>query len=277
MKKSIGVIVQARSNSNRLPNKILKELPYGSGISVLERVLRRLKKAESVDHVIVATTDSQNDDAIEELSKNAGVRVFRGSEKDVLTRTYQAAQSEGLDIIVRVPSDKPCVDWNMLDAMLECFQKDSEVEYLSNFLEEDTAAGLEIEIFSMKALSDACRDAMEIEYREHVSLYIYRSGKFKCKHYRNQRYLDITGDVRLTLDTMEDYTMLCAVYDYLGPDFQYEDLVGLFGKRPWLKQINCQVIGKVACTTLEEELVEAKKILKRQGLSRVIAMLDLCG
>jgi spore coat polysaccharide biosynthesis protein SpsF len=85
----IGAIIQARVGSTRLPAKVLKELPYGSGITALEQVIRRTKKAKSLDKVIVATTAKKEDDAIADIVVKEKVLIFRGSNRQAVGSVCQ--------------------------------------------------------------------------------------------------------------------------------------------------------------------------------------------
>ena len=106
----IGAIIQARTSSTRLPGKVLLELPYGSGITVLQQVIRRLKQSKKIDTIVVATTEDKADDAIVDIASRESVSSFRGSKENVLERYYLAAKSFGLETIVRITSDCPCID-----------------------------------------------------------------------------------------------------------------------------------------------------------------------
>lgn len=243
----IGVIVQARTTSTRFPKKVLKELPYGSGITVLEQVIRRLKKSRLVDEIIVATTTNPEDDPIIRISEKEGIKYFRGSEENVLERYYQCAMENKLDIIVRVTSDCPCIDWNIVDAVVEEHLR-NKADYTSNTLERTFPHGLDVEVLSFKALEKAYYEASENFEKEHVCPYIYTTNreKFKIVSIEAPNYLT-APDIRITLDTEEDYALLCAVFDYLYPQnnyFQAIDIINLFKIKPWLKLINKKVLQK---------------------------------
>ena len=114
----IGAIIQARSSSTRFPAKVLKELPYGSGITVLQQVIRRLKNSNIIDDVIVATTTEREDKNIVKVAQREDIKWFRGSKEDVLSRYYLAAKQNKLDTIVRITSDCPCIDPKIIDSII---------------------------------------------------------------------------------------------------------------------------------------------------------------
>lgn len=267
----IGAIIQARTGSTRLPNKILKYLPIGSNITVLEQDIRRIKKSRYLNEIIIATTESSEDNQIVKISEKENVKFFRGSEKDVLARHYFAARENNVDIIVRVTSDCPCIDAEIIDMVIEEYLKDTSYDFVATVLERTFPIGLDVEVIGFSALEKAYNEAEKDYQREHVSDYIYENpDKFKLKNvlapdkYNNPQ-------LRITLDTKEDYMLLCAVYDYLyykNNNFSSEDVVKLFSEKPWLFCINDNSIQKKDNYELEEEVNDAAKILELQGMKR---------
>ena len=273
----IGAIIQARTTSTRFPQKILKDLPYGSGITILEQVIRRLKKSNFLDEIIVATTTNPSDDAIVEISKKENVKFFRGSENNVLERYYQCAKENKIDVVVRITSDCPCVDWNIVDTAIERHLQ-TNADYTSNTIERTFPHGLDVEVIAFKALEKAYFDASEEFEKEHVTPYIYATNKkkFKIVSFTAPDYLT-APDIRITIDTEEDYALLCAVFDFLYPKnnfFQVLDIINLFKEKPWLKLINKKVMQKKILLSLKEEIEEAKKLLELQELKRVKKLLE---
>ena len=266
----IAAIIQARTSSTRLPGEVLKELPYTSGITCLEQVIRRLKKSKKLNEIIIATTKDIEDDQIINIAKNENVKYFRSSKKNVLSRYYLAAKENNLDIIVRITSDCPCIDAEIVDLIInEYLNKRS--DYTSNSLVRTYPHGLDVEVFNFNALEKAYKNATKDYEKEHVKPYINRNPQiFKINEVKAPQEL-YTPDIRITLDTEEDYALLCTVFDYLYPKNKYfnaYDIVNLFNEKPWLKLINKKIIQKKIFNTLEEELKEAIKILDLQDLKR---------
>lgn len=266
-----GVIIQARSSSTRLPKKVLKELPYGSGITVLHQVIRRLKKAKKLDDIIVATTTEREDKKIVKVAEGENVKWFRGSKDDVLSRYYLAAKQNKLDTIVRITSDCPCIDPEIVDLVVEKHIR-SNADYTSNCLRRTFLHGLDTEVMSFQTLEKTFHEAKQDFEREHVCPYIYKTRPdfFKITSVRAPKGLNFP-DIRITLDTEEDYALLCAVFDCLYPRnkfFSTEDIIELFKKKPWLKLINKKIIQKKIHNSLEEEIQETIKICDLQDLKR---------
>jgi spore coat polysaccharide biosynthesis protein SpsF len=270
-----GIIIQARSMSTRFPQKILKPLPYDSSLTVLDQVIRRVKLTKSVDEIIIATTLNSEDDEIAKTAKRNEVQVFRGSEIDVLDRYYNAAISRELDIIVRLTSDCPCIDWNIIDNMVKEF-KTGEYDYLSNTLKRTFPHGLDVEVFSSNALIESFEKAEGQEFREHVTSYMYTSNKFKTGNFQASPSCFAPG-IRITLDTLEDYALICAVYHFLydnNPNFYCYDIVKLFNENKWLFLINKNVVHKKIFQTLDEEVKEATRILELNDLNKAVKLLS---
>jgi spore coat polysaccharide biosynthesis protein SpsF len=273
----IGAIIQARSGSSRLPKKVLKPLPYGSDITVLQQVIRRVKRSLSLDEIIVATTTKSQDDAIVHIAEKEKVKTFRGDEKDVLSRYYFAAKEHNLDVIVRITSDCPCIDPRVVDRVVLTHLKE-EADYTSNTLKRTYPHGLDVEVISFKALEEAFCKATKPFEREHVCPYIHTTNreKFKLVNVEAPPHLR-APDIRITLDTEEDYALLCAVFDYLYPEtpfFGGEEIVNLFREKPWLKLINRKVVQKKTFLSEEEELKEALKVLNLQELFRAKGIIE---
>ena len=273
----IGAIIQARTSSTRLPGKVLKYLPYDSNITVLQQVIRRTKKSNLIDEIIIATTTDKEDEQIIKISKKEDVKWFKGSKENVLERYYLAAKENKIDIIVRITSDCPCIDWNIIDKTVAKHIKENS-DYTSNTIERTFPHGLDVEIISFKALEKAYCEATRDFEKEHVCPYIHTTNKNKFKIAYIKATKELTApDIRITLDTEEDYALLCAVFDYLYYEknfFEAKDIIKLFKEKPWLKLINKKVLQKKSFNSLEEELEEAKKLLDLQELKNVKKLLE---
>lgn len=266
----IGAIVQARMSSTRLSGKVLKELPYGSGITVLQQVIRRLKKCSELDNIIIATTQKAEDDEIINIAEKENICWFRGSEENVLERYLLAAKQYGLDSIVRITGDCPCIDANIVDLCIHKYVT-SNSNYASNVLTRTYPRGFDTEVLSFETLEENYR-RNKIEDREHVTLYIRKNPHlFRVAEIKAPKELE-APDIRLTIDTEEDYALLCAVFDYLYPQDNYFDshkITDLFAEKPWLKLINKRVMHKkYYLGSLKEEIEEAVNVLDLQGLKQ---------
>ena len=265
------VIIQARMGSTRLPCKVLMPLPYVSGIAcgdnVLYQVCKRALAIHGIDQLIIATTTQAKDNVIEKWAEKNAILSYRGSEDDVLDRFYQAALLYEADPIIRITGDCPCIDPEIISAMLERYYK-SNADYLSNTLNRTFPHGLDAEIFSFAALKKAHREVSDNYSREHVTPYLYQSGLFQCVGYEDPNALDVNPHIRVTLDTPEDSIVIYALYDLLGTDFSYQNILDAFAKYPWLRLINQNIRQKKQYQNEESEIADAVALLKFNGFSK---------
>lgn len=265
----IGAIIQARCSSSRLPKKVLKPLPYDGDVCVLQQVIRRVKKSNLVDEVIVATTTEKEDSEIINLAIKENVPYYRGSLNDVLERYYNVALKNKLDVIVRLTSDNPCIDFNIMDDIIQN-HLDTNADYTSNVLLETFPLGMSIEVINFDALQRAYFEASEKYEREHVTPFIYKNHS---KDYKINKFTadENNSNLRITLDTPQDYSLLCVIYDNLYAKnnyFSLDDILDLFEKKPYLKVINEDIVQKKVCSTLSEELSEAINLCEIHDLNK---------
>ncbi|WP_457601067.1 cytidylyltransferase domain-containing protein [Hydrogenivirga sp.] len=271
----VGAVIQARMSSTRLPGKVLKELPYGSGVTVLQNVIRRALRVEGVDTVIVATSIYDEDTPIEETAKREEVKVFRGDREDILSRWLGAAEEFGISVIVRITSDNPCIDPHLASAAVKGHLKSG-----SDYTYASYPLGFNFDIMNTEALKRVVSSTNRKERIERrVILFHDLKGDLNLKLHRVNppEELERLKDARLTLDTEEDYALLCAVFDFLyweNEFFTAYDVVRLFEEKPWLKLINKKVVQKKVFNSLEEEIEEAIKVLELQELNRVKELLE---
>ncbi|BAY60656.1 acylneuraminate cytidylyltransferase [Calothrix brevissima NIES-22] len=242
----IVAIIQARMGSTRLPGKVMKEL---CGQTVLAHVIFRVKACSLIDEVVVATTTSYADNPIVTEAEKCGVKWFRGSEEDVLSRYYLAAKQYSADVVVRVTSDCPLFDPEVLSQMLEYFQDETseglEIDYLSNCLNRSYPRGLDAEVFTFGVLEKAFQAAQKPYEREHVTPYIYEHPEIFALH--NQTYDEDISNYRWTLDTEEDWKLIQAVYVDLyqeGEIFTTDEVIALLKAKPELVNLNIHVKQK---------------------------------
>jgi spore coat polysaccharide biosynthesis protein SpsF len=221
-------------------------------------------------------TGEKEDDELVKVAQKEGVAHFRGSKEDVLSRYYLASKEYKLDIIVRITSDCPCIDPEVVDLVIEKHIA-TNADFTSNILKRTFPHGLDTEVLNFNALEKAHFEAKEGFEIEHVCPYIYKNnpGMFRILSVEAPENLH-APDIRITLDTEQDYALLCSVFDYLYSEnefFNAEDIIKLFSDKPWLKIINKNVIHKKIFNSLEAELKEGVKILDSQELHRAKELL----
>lgn len=259
MKTHVVAIVQARMGSSRLPGKIMKPL---AGKPALWHVIDRLRHAKRLEEIVIATTTETQDDVIVRFCVENGVPFFKGSEKDLLDRYYQAARMFIADPIVRITADCPVIDPTIVDEVVEMFLRD---EFDVCGIAGEFPDGLDCTVFSFRALEDAWRHASLPSEREHVGPYLdkhpekYRIGELKK--------FEGLGHLRWTLDEEADYRFLSEVFDRLYDPariFLTEDILDLLEREPELKEINSGIVRNEGyLTSLEED----REYLARQRAS----------
>ena len=265
----IGAIIQARTSSSRLPKKVLKPLPFDSDICVLQQVIRRVSKSNLIDEVIIATSNHEEDKKIVDVAKKENKKVYCGSLNNVLERYYNASSQNDFDVIVRITSDCPCMDSNVIDEIIQN-HLDLGVDYTSNSLDESFPRGIDVEVINFDVLKRAYFEASHNYEKEHVTPFIYKShpDEFRINSYVNN---EDNSNIRITLDTPQDYALLCCVYDNLYEKnnfFTLDDILDLFDKKPWIKSINEDIIQKKVLSTLSEQLEEAINLCDVQDLDK---------
>lgn len=234
----LGIIIQARMGSTRLPGKMAKKI---NGKTVLQWVILRVQKIKIPKKVVLATTLEKADDILEKIARQNKILVFRGSTNNVLDRCFQAAKRFKLDPIVRITADCPVLDIKITEQVIDFYLKNQKkFDYVSNVHPPTFPDGLDIEVFSFKALEKCWKNAKLKSEREHVTPYIanhreiFRIGNVKRKG------KDLSA-LRLTLDEPKDLILLRKIYSYLYPIkkfFTLKDILKLFSQKPELLKIN---------------------------------------
>ncbi|MDD4990294.1 MAG: glycosyltransferase family protein [Candidatus Pacebacteria bacterium] len=232
----LGIIIQARVSSTRLPKKVLKPI---LGATTIEREIERVKKTKFCQKIILAIPDGKKDNALEIAGKKSRVLVYRGSEHDVLDRFYQAAKKFNLEHIVRITGDCPLFDWQICDEVIN-FYLQNKYDYVSNVRPPTFPDGLDVEVFSFKALEKSWKNAKLKLEREHITLYIASHPEiFKIGNLKRSGK-DLSA-LRLTLDESKDLVLIRKIYRALYKKKKYfdlDDILKLFGQRPELLKIN---------------------------------------
>jgi spore coat polysaccharide biosynthesis protein SpsF len=236
-------IVQARMGSTRLPGKVLQDL---AGEPMLARVVNRTCRAKTLQEVVIATTTNTVDDVIVKLCEARGWSWFRGSEEDVLDRYYRAAKKYQADFIVRITSDCPLIDPEVIDQVVQEFlERQPEVDYASNTWPRRTfPRGLDTEVMRMDVLERAWREDRNPAWREHVTPYIYRNpNRFRIHNVVSP--VDYSA-MRWTVDTQEDLAFVRQIYNYFGHDrFSWREVLKVLEEHPEWVEINRYVQQKV--------------------------------
>lgn len=172
--KKIGVIIQARMGSTRLPGKVLLKITEEK--TMLEYMVERVAKSRKVDKIIIATSSNQSDDSIHDFCKSKNIDCFRGDENDVLARYYLCAKENNLDIIVRLTADCPLIDHEIIDLCIENYLN-NDFDYYANACPPKLSKypdGTDVEVFNFNLLGETYKNAKDKHDREHVTFYMWK-------------------------------------------------------------------------------------------------------
>ena len=236
--EKVTCIIQARTRSERLPNKVLKEI---ENLPMICHIINRVKKAKNIDQIILATSNTDTDKILLDIAKKFKIIGFAGDEKDVLDRFYNAAITYAANPIVRITGDCPLVDPILLDKMVEFYQA-NDYDYMSNTIERTFPDGLDIEIFSSEILKISNKEAKWLSEREHVTPYILKNqNDFRIYNYKNKQNL---SNLRWCVDEEDDLIMIRKIFQEMRPNqfFSTDDALKIILKRPDISKINSGIM-----------------------------------
>ncbi|MBC5586020.1 MULTISPECIES: cytidylyltransferase domain-containing protein [Bacteroides] len=241
-------LVQARMGSTRLPHKILR--PFYNNNCILDLLINKLNLIIDAK-IIIATSVSSENDVIEKFCKEHGIVCFRGEENDVLKRFIDAAETNGVDKIIRICSDNPFLELNSIKKLIEV-SSNSDAEYISFDINGcpsiKTHFGFWAEYVSLDALKKVQCLTDERIYHEHVTNYIYTNPEiFKLEWIEGPICLKGRSNIRLTIDTIEDFTNARSVYAELckvNPYPTIDEVVSYLDEHPDIYNAMVQQINK---------------------------------
>jgi spore coat polysaccharide biosynthesis protein SpsF len=232
----VNAVIQARMSSTRLPGKVLRPL---GGRTVLSWAIRAAATTPDIDAVILATSVSPADDPVAAEAARCGAEVVRGPLDDVLARYAMAVRAHPCDAVVRLTADCPLLDPVLIGQVVGLWLADPTLDHVSNVVVRRYPRGLDTELVRRDVLEEQDRTATG-GHREHVTSNIYtRPSVFRCAGVVPG---EDNSDLRITLDTAQDATLLESVVDALGTGVpRWQDVVALLRSRPDLVALNSAV------------------------------------
>lgn len=232
--------------SSRLPGKVLSDI---EGRPAILRLLDRLRRASSLNAIVLATTVQPGDDALVETVTAAGFDCYRGSEEDVLNRVVEAHRMMGSDVIVEVTGDCTLIDPAVIDLGVNTYLA-NDADVVANVVQPSYPQGVDVQVFSFAALAKVEATVHDPAVREHVSLFFY-------DHPELYRILHLAApegycapDLRLQLDYPEDQQLIREIYRRLEPKygmaFGTPEILALLTAEPALAEINRYCVEKLA-------------------------------
>lgn len=236
--KRVVLIIQARMGSTRLPGKSTLDL---AGKPLLSRILERIKKCQTFDDIVLAIPNGKKDDILENLGKSNNVKVFRGSENDLLDRYYQSAKFHNAQFVARLPADNPVPEAREIDKLINFHLKLERKGFSSNlapFFNSGYPDGIGIEVFDFSLLEEAFFLNKELSKREHIHLNFF---DYKTEKVVNSDWCPVSTikcpkeysrpDLVLDVNTKEEYLFIKEIYEYLypkDPNFGILDIVNWY-------------------------------------------------
>jgi glutamate-1-semialdehyde aminotransferase/spore coat polysaccharide biosynthesis protein SpsF (cytidylyltransferase family) len=277
--EQVVALIQARMRSTRLPGKVLADI---AGRPMLWHVACRVRRARRVDRVVVATSAHPADDVIATFCERSEIAYFRGDEEDVLDRFYEAARKHCADVVVRITTDCPLIDPEVIDRVVDT-RAASGCDYATNTLRDTYPDGLDVEVFTFATLERTWREATKASEREHVTPYIRLSGRFRLCNIENEEAPRARGK-RWTVDDPVDLEFVRGVYQALAdvPHFGQREVLALLERQPSLRDAQGKAIMNEGYYRSLFEQAEAgpapKRILSRSEelLSRAQKVIPGC-
>jgi len=235
--------IEARMTSSRLPGKPMMLV---AGKTMLEHLVTRLKRASSIDQIVLATTVNSADDVLDELAGSLDIAVFRGDEQNVLSRVIGAAGSLEADVIVEITGDCPLIDPEIVDQVIRIY-KANQADYVSNVVVRSYADGMDVQVFSLETLHRSAEVTVDPLDLEHVTLHIRNNpGLFSHIHVLAPPSLH-WPELGLTLDEKADFDLLENIiehFDSSKPEFSCSDVLDYLRLNPDLVGLNAAVVRK---------------------------------
>lgn len=238
MPKKIVALLQARSDSSRLPQKVLKLI---LNKPMIIHQLLRTSKSKLIDILVLVTSDENSDDKLVSIVEKNGFNIFRGDKDNVLKRFHDAVAKMTLsddDIIVRLTGDCPLHDSSIIDESIEAFIN-TKCDYLANCVNPVYPDGLDVEVFNYKSLKLAYKNATKQSELEHVTPYIRNNKKLIIK---NLDKVPIYQQWRLTVDEENDFTLITKIYEHFNSTyFSFSDTIKFLEKNTHFLELNSSI------------------------------------
>ncbi len=225
-KNNVTAIIQARLTSSRFPAKVLKKI---LNKTILEIIHRRLSKSKFNLKIVFAIPKNKKNRKLKYFLKSKKLIFFEGSEENVLDRYFKCAKKHKSQNIVRVTSDCPLIDVNMLDDCLDVYFK-KKLDLLNNGIPPTFPDGLDISIFNYNSLFHAWKNAKTKYDKEHVVPFMIRNKNLKKFNYTSKKNY---SSERWTLDNENDYIVLKNIFNRIKKiNFSWKDVLKIRKKYP---------------------------------------------
>ena len=235
----IAGIIAARTSSSRLPGKVLLKI---CGKTVLEIMIERVKRSKTIDKIIIATSNNNKDNIIEEICNEIEIECIRGPEEDLLARYKMVSDKIKPKIIVKMGADSILIDPLTIDRVVNTFLN-GDYDYVSNYgIPKTYPEGCTLDVYTSDTLNEAFQEAKKPSEREHINPYIWnRPEKYRSFQVDYKKNL---SNYRLSLDYYEDFLVIKSIFESLypkNPNFTMEDIIDWLDSNPKIAEINSHI------------------------------------
>ena len=238
MDRRLGIVIQARVESTRLPGKALLR---AGGRTLVEWVVRRAQQATVPTRVICALPDTPANDTLHQLCADLGTAVVRGSENDVLSRFLLACETHALTDAVRITGDCPLIDPGLIDR-ISAHHLACQADLTANRVDEPGAfpRGMDVEVARVDLLREVAREPIPAHHREHVTLHLYENPSKYAIHLIAPAAAECRPELRLCVDQAEDLELVRAIVDHFGDrsDFSLLEIIAFLDASPTVAHLN---------------------------------------
>ena len=197
-------IIQARIGSKRLPLKMMLSL---NGHPIIKWVVERVKTANLLNDTVIAIPNTKDNNILDYYLKTLKMKIYRGSEENVLKRIYEAAKMMKASHVVRICADNPFIAGDEIDNLVDFYCNNS-CDYAYNHIPKlnNYPNGFGAEIVSYKTLEYLYQIAKNKEHLEHCFTYIHDNPThFSIKTFNVKNQEIAYPDLKLDVDTFNDY------------------------------------------------------------------------
>ena len=260
-KLKVVACIQARIGSKRLPKKVLLEI---SGKSVIENMLERLKVAKEIDDIILALPDTKENDILARHADKIGLKYYRGSEYDIISRQYGAAKKLNADALILFTGDCPLLDPKIADKMVKIYRKNyDKFDFFTNTFPPTFPHGLDADIVPVFTFKKIDEEINAPFHRECYAAYIMENPeKFRIHNMKNHVNL---SSIRLTLDYPEDMILIKKIFSALTKKkevFVMKDILNFLKENPEVLEINKKRIDMVIVRNIRSKEYHSAVIKK---------------
>ena len=236
------IFLQARLKSKRFPNKVLKKI---CGKTIIELIVERLRKIKNIDDIILVTGPKESNTLLLEEAKRLDLKIFCGSEENVLDRFYKASKKFQSDIITRITADCPLIDFNVINEGYRIFHS-GDYDVINIEQRRTFPDGFDFEIFKKDALHTSWQDNLaKFDNEEQFCSTFITPVKYmvETKKFKNFNLINDVdySHIRLTLDYPEDLEFIKQIYEELyekNQSFALKEILELLERKPELIEIN---------------------------------------